>query len=428
MLRLCRFAPSLAIRRSLKAGSVSQVSEYAKPTDIITHVPTLAERFPFHLDAFLYQNPPDPIGTTKCHERFRNLLHSVSGARVWTVREVLNELRISDLRRMVIDASNVRFVIQPTTDSEIKIRHKKELSIKYLDYSLSGLSKNHLIDLLMLHPEVTINVDDTSTGFSVTEVPISPLSNMMFTRDQQIATARGVVMGRFETSQRRFETYLMRAVWKQLGVNVIASCEGASDISLEGGDFFPVNEDLSILGVGIRTNINAARFLTSSGVLGTRKFVVVENPKDKTQERSHLDTVFSILDENTCLCLSLVARDDPKFLRIAREFEFVDGKYREQLQMPFGKWLNRQGFHVIEASYQQSQDQFVNVLHLGKDSHGRSQIVATNREVEGVLKKEGFEGDVHWTDLSPLLSMFGGVHCCTQVLRETPKEENQNKE
>lgn len=427
MLRSSLFSRTLLSRQPQQTGSICQISEFLKPTDIITHCPTLAERFPFHLDAFLYQSPPSPLEAVQCHERLCKALGEIGGARVWTVREVLNQLRISDLRRMVIETSNVRFTIEPTTmDNEIQ--NAKHISIKYLDYSLSGLSKNHLIDLLMLHPEITINVDDTSTGFSVTEIPISPLSNMMFTRDPQLTTARGVVLGRCGASQRRFETVIMRAVWRQLGVPLIASCEGQEEITLEGGDFFPLGEEMCILGVGVRTNIQGARFLTTNDLIGTRKFIVVENPRDQTQERSHLDTVFNVLDEHTCLCWDQVARDDPKVLRVAREFEFIDGKYVEQLQMPFGKWLRRRGFNVIEATYEQSQQYFLNVLHLGKDSHGRSQVMATNKEIADACRRQGFEGDVHWTDLSPITSMYGGVRCCTQVLREVPKAaEEQGK-
>ena len=422
MLRASLFSRGMLSRQPQQTGSVCQVSEFLKPTDIITHCPTLAERFPFHLDAFLYQKPPEPLEAVKCHERFRECLHDICGARVWTVREVLSQLRIADLRRMVIETSNVRFTINPTK-SDHEIRDAKHISIKYLDYSLSGLSKNHLIDLLMLHPEITINVDNTSTGFSVTEIPISPLSNMMFTRDPQLTTAYGVVMGRCGATQRSFETVLMKAVWKQLGVPLIASCEDQEEITLEGGDFFPFGEDMCMLGVGVRTNLRGARFLTMNNLIGTKKFVLVENPRDKTQERTHLDTVFNVLDEHTCLCWDLVARDDPKVLRIAREFELIDGKYVEQLQMPFGKWLKRQGFHVIQATHQQSEDYFLNVLHLGKDSHGRSQVLATSKEVAEVCKREDFNGDVHWTDLSPITSMYGGVRCCTQVLREVPKTD-----
>ena len=415
MIRRFSKLPRFSVNKNVQVSSFFQVSEFDQPTDIITHCPSLAERFPFHLDAFLYQSPPNPSMAAKCHRQFCDLLHKETGARVWTVREILSQLSSAQLRDLVIRSSDCKFQVSAGVDTKSDPNLQRMMNRDYFDYSLSKLNKDHLIDLLMLHPSVTIKVDHSSTGFSVTEIPVSPLSNFIFTRDQQITTANGVVIGRFAKEQRSFENDLMLTVWKQLGINPIGRLQNPA--LLEGGDFFPLSPDLSMLGVGLRTNFEAARQLMKDDLVGTNRFVVVEDVRDRSQNRTHLDTVFTPIDNNFCICLDLVAQDDPRFLRIAREFVKRGGAYVEEVQMPFGKWLRNEGYTVVMATLTQQQQYFLNNLHLGRDNNGKGKILSINPEVEKSLKKHGFDGTVLYMDFSPITSMYGGVHCSTQVLR-----------
>lgn len=396
----------------LQVGSISQVSEFDTPTDIVTHCPSLAERFPFHLDAFLYQSPPNPQKVVEAHNRINNFLAKETNSRIWTVREILSQLSFSKLRKLVIDSSDCKFEITPGLELD---GLKKKMSYKYLDYSLSRLNKDSLIDLLMLHPTVTIKVDGSSTGFSVTEIPVSPLSNFMFTRDQQIATAKGIVMGRYGARQRAFENVLMKSVWNQLGISPIGSI--ITPGVLEGGDFVPLGYEMAMLGVGLRTNMEAARQLMKNDLIGTQKFVIVEDVHDLNNQRTHLDTIFSAIDDKVCMCLDKVAQDDPRYMRIVHEYVKHEGNYVEELQMPFGKWLRNNGFTIIMVSIEQQKKRFLNNLHLGKDVYGRSKIITTNPQVENTLKSHGFDGNIVYMDMNEITSMDGGVHSITQVLR-----------
>lgn len=44
-----------------------------------------------------------------------------------------------------------------------------------------------------------------------------PLSNLVYTRDQQITTCKGIVMGRLRSQQRQKEVELMRYCFNKLG-------------------------------------------------------------------------------------------------------------------------------------------------------------------------------------------------------------------
>lgn len=410
---ISRFSSQSLVKPLVK--SFRQVSEFDRPTDIITHCPGIETRFPFHLSAFLYENPPDPDKAVECHEKFRKALHEACGAKVWTVREILKLMPIEKLRTVLIDFTDLSFDLQPGSPNE---EQKKQIKKEYIDYSLSRLSKDHIIDLIFMHPSVKIDVDhNSSTGFHYETLPLRPLANTVFTRDQQITTAKGVVIGRFGAQQRREENKLMNLVWPEIGVEPIGRIHGPGTI--EGGDFIPLSEDCAMLGVGLRTNMAAAKQLMNQDLLGTRRFLVVEDLYDKDQQRMHLDTYFNVASEKMCVCVDKIAVDDPKYIRIAREFhrDGING-YKEVLQMPFGQWLKKEGFEVVQASFKQQEEYFINLLHLGKNKKGKDIVFAINPTVEKALKAHGFDGEVHYLDFHEITAMYGGAHCASQVLRE----------
>ncbi|KAK8887061.1 hypothetical protein M9Y10_038097 [Tritrichomonas musculus] len=404
-----------------QVGSLVQKSEFDTPTDIITHCPSIETRFPYHLDAFLYEHPPDPDQAVQCHNKFRQIMHDITGARVWTVREILSQFSPPDLRKFLINFSTIDFFISPGKQPE-EYRHKQK--IEYIDYSLSNLSVNDLIDLILLHPKVFIDVGE-STTFSYDKIPLSPLANLTFTRDQQITTAKGVVIGRFGALQRKPENDLMSAVWPQLGVNPIGRIQNPG--TLEGGDFIILGEDIAMLGVGLRTNFDAAYQLMKNDYLGTNRFIVVEDIRDINQQRMHLDTYFNVLERDFCVCVDKIAEDDPNYVRIAHEYVRDEekaahckdsiGHYIEVSTTPFGEWLRKEKFTVVKATFEQQEGYFLNLLHLGK-KNGKSRVLAINPEVESVCREHGFEGEVTYLDFSPITSMYGGVHCASQCLRK----------
>jgi arginine deiminase len=407
MLARCPLRP---FSRSNQLRSAKQISVFDMPTDIITHTPTRTECFPFHLDAFLYESPPNPQEAEKTHQLFCKMVGDASGARVWTARDVLREMSSSRLRDLVIEHSDCKFRIVPNSKADRALMRRD-----YFDRSLSGLSKEFLIDLLVLHPSITINVDASSTGFSVTEIPVNPLSNLVFTRDQQIVSAQGVVMGRFAAEQRRPENDLMTIVWEQLGVRPFERMHFPA--VLEGGDFFPLGPDLAMLGVGLGTNMHSARELLARDAIGTKRVVIVEDVKDFNQSRSHLNTFLSPVDDNFLLCLDKIAQDNDKFRRMAHVWVRNEDCYVEEVTMPFGKWMKQQGYTVVMASLAQQREYFTNNLPLGRDSTGKMRLFVTNPKVEPLLRSHGFDGRVYSMDFSAIQSMSGGVHSATQVLR-----------
>ena len=68
--------------------------------------------------------------------------------------------------------------------------------------------------------------------------------------------------GSLNSPQRHGESTVLRLCWTQLGFPLVAEVGRLSPTArLEGGDFFPLGPRLSLIGVGLRTNMEAVQHL-----------------------------------------------------------------------------------------------------------------------------------------------------------------------
>ena len=91
------------------------------------------------------------------------------------------------------------------------------LTKEYKMEVLEHMSIAQLIETLLINPKVSISPSYRDTGLSASYT-FQPLSNLVYTRDQQITTALGIVMGRLRSTQRQLEVDLMKFCFKKLGV------------------------------------------------------------------------------------------------------------------------------------------------------------------------------------------------------------------
>lgn len=82
----------------------------------------------------------------------------------------------------------------------------------------------------------------------------------------------------------------MRLCFSKLGMPVIGEIHEPG--FLEGGDYFPAGPDLALVGIGLRSNMEACQQLMERDLLGARCLAVVKDEFDKHQDRMHLDCVF----------------------------------------------------------------------------------------------------------------------------------------
>ena len=147
--------------------------------------------------------------------------------------------------------------------------------------------------------------------------------------DQQITTAKGIVIGRARSSQHAGEHKIMKQVFENLNSDIlgIVSEEYNKDAYLEGGDYFVAKKDLSLLGVGLRTSIHGAQYLMENDFLGTRYLAIVYDNEDLDQQRMNLDTYFNILNDKYVIILDFdEVQTNYKDKKIGRKVYLYDNK------------------------------------------------------------------------------------------------------
>lgn len=97
------------------------------------------------------------------------------------------------------------------------------LSDEYKREVLEHMSIAQLIDTLMINPTVQLSPSYRDTGLTAAYT-FEPLSNLVYTRDQQITTCRGIVMGRLRSAQRQLEVDLLRFCFDKLGELLPFAC------------------------------------------------------------------------------------------------------------------------------------------------------------------------------------------------------------
>jgi arginine deiminase len=185
---------------------------------------------------------------------------------------------------------------------------------------LQHMSVPQLIDTILINPTVHVSPSYRDTGLTAS-YSFEPLSNLVYTRDQQITTCRGIVMGRLRSPQRNLEVSLMKFCLQKLGLPVVGDI--AEPGYLEGGDFFPGGRDLALLGIGLRSNFEACKQLMDQDLLGTRRFAVVRDDFEQHQDRMHLDCVFSIVSDNVCIMLEEMMGEGSPTRRLVDEYTKV---------------------------------------------------------------------------------------------------------
>lgn len=184
-----------------------------------------------------------------------------------------------DLEELAMRA--LEYQLQDGADaSSVAEADRVYLTDDYKRRVLEHMSIGQLIDTIMINPTVHLAPSSRDTGLVAT-YEFQPLSNLVYTRDQQITTCRGVVMARLRSPQRQLEVDLMRFALRKLGLPIIGQIEAPG--FLEGGDFFAAGRSLAMVGIGLRSNMEACQQLMEGDLLGTDRLAVVRDDFEQSQ-------------------------------------------------------------------------------------------------------------------------------------------------
>ena len=281
-----------------------QPSESTRAKHILVHIPE-KEIFmsTLHPAASLYEDVTDEVKVKECFNNLKQILKQ-KNIELITVRSAL-KLNRTALKNLALEALN--YELEDNLDKNSK-NYDKVIYYSndtYKSQVIEKLSDDQLIDVILNNPKYKLRSTSLNTFIEPTLISFNPLGNLIFCRDQQITTAKGVVIGRARSNQRAGEHKIMKQVFENLKSDIlgIVTENYDKDAYLEGGDYFVAKKDLSMLGVGLRTSIKGAEYLMENNFLGTRYLAIVYDDEDLDQQRMHLDTYFNILNDKYVIIL-----------------------------------------------------------------------------------------------------------------------------
>jgi arginine deiminase len=402
-----------------------------EPADIvIIHEPSY-EIFMsmLHPAASLYS---DVTNEKEVHSEFNELREILKheSIKLMTVRDCL-KLNRTDL--IGLAQTSLTYECTNKHEGDDNKEFKYYLSDEYKVSVLNKLTNDQLVDVVLTRPTYTMKYVSVNTYVEPVNISFRPLGNLLFVRDQQITTQKGVVLGRTMTWAREKEKDIMLQVFKNLKVKIIGEIPEGS--YLEGGDFFILKENLAILGIGMRTTMEAAKFLMVNDLLGTERFALVFDENDFTQQRMHLDTFFNIINEHSVLLLDFEQLSKTSGRTISRSVKIYSKVHLEGNTNPsigeyklvkeyedFQTFLNDEGFKIVKSTHEQQTDFLINFLNIGNNK-----IIAVNHELKAKLEKENIDVEVLDVNFKSIVKMYGAVHCATQVARKASFFQNDEK-
>lgn len=377
--------------------------DYAKA--IIMHTPG-EELFDgvIHPYAGLFEYYFDVNAAAEEHRGYIKALED-NGIRVYTVRELLNQVPIETLRMYAAESLTYDISNMPNMSAEE--------SAEYHDYVIGEMSRADLIRCILLRPTVTLYGTDTNTGFNAVYTH-SPLMNLYFTRDQSITTPRGHIISKMNSMQRADETQIIALCYEQLGAKPILTISG--DGRLEGGDYLR-GGDISYIGCGMRTNIEAIQQIMDADAFGHDIVAVVKDAK-WWQMQMHLDTYFNIIDKDLCTLVEsryYAKEGEPEWVTVDL-YTRKNGEKEYALtrkDVPFVEFLTERGFTIIPIKQEDELHYANNFLTIAP-----RHIMAVGNQSESLQKSLADHGvKVEWIPLETLIKGYGAAHCMTQVIR-----------
>ena len=394
-----------------------------------------------HPAASLYEDVTDEVKVKKCFDNLEKILkeHNIQ---LITVRSAL-KMNKSALKELAF--KSLIYEVDKSTNIDLNSKNytlfQEFISDEYKKSIISKLSDDQLVDIILNNPIYTLKPTELNTFIEPTSISFNPLGNLIFCRDQQITTTKGVVIGRARSSQRAGEHIIMEQVFKNLNANLLGKLTENynKDAYLEGGDYFVANKDLSMLGVGLRTSIQGAEYLMENDFLGTRYLAVIYDNEDLDQQRMHLDTYFNFLNDKYVIVLDF---DEVQTHYINKKIERkvylydnsakksinpdnknipeISGNYKLiKIYEKFYTFLEENGYKMTKVKHQQQIDYMINFLNIGNNT-----IISVNKELENISKESGVNSI--FIEFKPILNMYGAMHCITQVSRSDNNLKKNN--
>ena len=279
------------MKRNFKVGVTS---EFGKLNGVILHTPGIEveEMTPATAKRALYS---DILNLSVAREEYRQLKG--------VLEQFCTCFEVKDLLTDILKEDGVREgLIQEICLSE----HAADI----LPYLQEMDPRSLAVQLVQGVPLVRNNL---TKHLSAERFSLWPLHNFLFTRDASMALGDEVVIGKMANKVRDREALIMKSIFlnhPHIEAKILNPAKSAFPgavedpaLTVEGGDFLVLRDDVLIVGCGSRTTSSGIDFVLESVKHNNEKLrhVFVQELPDKPESFIHLDMVFTLLDRDSCL-------------------------------------------------------------------------------------------------------------------------------
>jgi len=394
-------------------------AEFDKATDVLIHNP-FEEFFLslMHFETSDFLRPFDRYKAAKEHDTFATEMKANS-INIHYLKDILlkdcvdeNGIAVEgkpleNLREMADSCQNYHYTQGLSRVEKKALNYHKEMTI-------NTLNPFDLVKIIIERPtlkftrDMSINDDDSKIKSSL---KFEAQGNLCYTRDQQIVTDRGIVLGKHMNESRKYENSIIKFAYEKMGITPLYEVTGKG--RLEGGDYIPAG-DFTLIGEGLRTNKTGIEQLLKNEVFGFDEVVVVKDPY-KDMNQMHLDTYFNIIGRNKAIILDqrMKEKHRPK-IKVYKKKDNGFYELEKRKNDDFIEFITKEKrFDLYEVEYNEEKNFSVNVLCVNNNK-----VIGVDGICEGYYESMLKSGvDAKMLDFSNLTMAYGGPHCLTQVLR-----------
>lgn len=270
-------------------------SEFGKLKAVITHRPgrEIERLTPANTSELLFEDVPYLEGMQKEHDEFTNLIKNSVGAKVYRLRDLLTEVMFdqklkSYLFKTTLNKSKSTFLIDDIlarySTAECASMLIAGIKIKELRRKIRGEQINKL---------------------NGEEYIINPSPNLYFMRDPAAIVQDGVICSHMKFSGRQGESNLLKTIFenhpdfKEIFNPIYPVNIANKDIpTIEGGDIIVLSDNALAIGCSERTDEKAIELVAGQILNSSTVERVYQVDLPTKRNFMHLDTVFTIIDEN----------------------------------------------------------------------------------------------------------------------------------
>ena len=276
-------------------------SEFGKLKAVITHRPgrEIERLTPHNTSELLFEDVPYLEGMQDEHDEFRRLIHEAVGAQVYRLHDLLTETLMNSKLKSRIFSETLASHNSDNLADDILARYSTSECASML---IAGIKVKELKKKLRSTFLNDLEIEDYL---------INPSPNLYFMRDPAAIVQAGVICSHMKYSGRQGESNLLKKIFENhpdfaefFSPIYPVDVEGDELPTIEGGDVIVLSKHALAIGCSERTDEKAIELVARQVIANSEVERVYQVDLPDKRNFMHLDTVFTIIDENLIVTYS----------------------------------------------------------------------------------------------------------------------------